>query len=51
MRDARRVGAGARLRLPRVKVFNLNGDEWDRTEDREGWRSKDAWVGRASARS
>jgi uncharacterized cupin superfamily protein len=28
-----------------VKVFNLNGDEWDRTEDREGWRSKDAWVG------
>jgi uncharacterized cupin superfamily protein len=29
----------------RVKVFNLNGDEWDRTEDRVGWRSKDAWVG------
>jgi uncharacterized cupin superfamily protein len=28
-----------------VKVFNLNGDEWDRTEDRPGWRSKDAWVG------
>ncbi len=28
-----------------MKVFNLNGDEWDRTEDREGWRSKDAWVG------
>jgi uncharacterized cupin superfamily protein len=28
-----------------VKVFNLNGDEWDRTEDREGWKSKDAWVG------
>jgi uncharacterized cupin superfamily protein len=28
-----------------VKIFNLNGDEWDRTEDREGWRSKDAWVG------
>jgi uncharacterized cupin superfamily protein len=28
-----------------VKVFNLNGDEWDRQEDREGWRSKDAWVG------
>lgn len=28
-------------------VFNLNGDgEWDRTEDRPGWRSKDAWVGR-----
>jgi uncharacterized cupin superfamily protein len=28
-----------------VKVFNLNGDEWDRIEDRPGWRSKDAWVG------
>ncbi len=28
-----------------MKVFNLNGDEWDRTEGREGWRSKDAWVG------
>jgi uncharacterized cupin superfamily protein len=28
-----------------VKVFNLHGDEWDRVEDREGWRSKDAWVG------
>ena len=27
------------------KVFNLYGDEWDRTEDRPGWRSKDAWVG------
>jgi uncharacterized cupin superfamily protein len=29
-----------------VKIFNLNGDEWDRAEDRPGWRSKDAWVGR-----
>ena len=28
-----------------MKVFNLNGDEWDRTEERRGWRSKDAWVG------
>ena len=28
-----------------VKVFNLNGDAWDRTEDREGWKSKDAFVG------
>ena len=28
-------------------VFNLyNNDEWDRAEDRPGWRSKDAWVGR-----
>jgi uncharacterized cupin superfamily protein len=29
-----------------VKVFNLHGDEWNRTEEREGWRSKDGWVGR-----
>ena len=28
-----------------MKVFNLRGDDWDRTEDREGWRFKDAWVG------
>src|SRR5687768_6823097 len=28
-----------------MKIFNLNGDEWDRTEDRPGWRSRDAWVG------
>ncbi len=28
-----------------MKVFNLNGDDWDRVEEREGWRSKDAWVG------
>lgn len=28
-----------------MKLFNLYGDEWDRTEEREGWRSRDAWVG------
>ena len=28
-----------------MKVFNLHCEEWDRTEDRPGWRSKDAWVG------
>jgi uncharacterized cupin superfamily protein len=28
-----------------MKVFNLNGDEWDRAEDRPRWRSKEAWVG------
>jgi uncharacterized cupin superfamily protein len=28
-----------------VKIFNLNGDEWDRVEERPGWRSKDSWVG------
>jgi uncharacterized cupin superfamily protein len=28
-----------------MKVFSLHGDEWDRAEDRPGWRSKDAWVG------
>jgi uncharacterized cupin superfamily protein len=28
-----------------LKLFNLHGDEWDRAEEREGWRSKDVWVG------
>ena len=28
-----------------MDVFNLNADEWDRVEERKGWRSKDAWVG------
>ena len=28
-----------------MDVFNLHGDEWDRTEERDGWRSKDVWVG------
>ena len=28
-----------------MDVFNLNGDEWDSTEEREGWRSKAALVG------
>ena len=29
-----------------VKVFNLLGDEWDHTRDREGWRTKFALVGK-----
>jgi hypothetical protein len=33
-------------RLLGVTVFILNGDDWDLSEDREGWRTKDAWVGR-----
>ena len=28
-----------------VQIFNLQGDDWDRVEERPGWRSKDAWVG------
>jgi uncharacterized cupin superfamily protein len=28
-----------------VKIFNLHGDDWDRAEERKGWRSKEAWVG------
>jgi uncharacterized cupin superfamily protein len=28
-----------------VKRFNLYGDEWDETRDREGWRIKEAFVG------
>lgn len=27
------------------KVFNLHGDDWDRSEDRPGWRSKGTRVG------
>ncbi len=29
----------------RMKSFNLYGDEWDATRDREGWRVKAAYVG------
>jgi uncharacterized cupin superfamily protein len=29
-----------------MEIFNLNADEWDRVEERDGWRSKDAFVGR-----
>lgn len=28
-----------------MDVFHLHGDEWDRVEERPGWRSKDAFVG------
>ncbi len=28
-----------------AEIFNVYGDDWDRTEDRPGWHSKDAWVG------
>src|SRR5215203_164165 len=28
-----------------MKSFNLNGDEWEETRDREGWRIKEAFVG------
>jgi uncharacterized cupin superfamily protein len=28
-----------------VKIVNLHGDEWDRVEERPGWRSKDMHVG------
>ncbi|MBA3348336.1 MAG: cupin domain-containing protein [Actinobacteria bacterium] len=28
-----------------MRVFNLHGNDWDRAEEREGWRSKDAFVG------
>jgi uncharacterized cupin superfamily protein len=32
-----------------MKVFNLHGEEWDRTEDGEGWHSRDAWGASTSA--
>jgi uncharacterized cupin superfamily protein len=28
-----------------MKIFNLYGDEWDETRDRDGWRIKEAFVG------
>ena len=28
-----------------MRVFNLHGDAWDETRDREGWRIKEAFVG------
>ena len=28
-----------------MNAFNLHADEWDRSEDRPGWRSREAWVG------
>ena len=28
-----------------MKIFNLYGDRWDETRDREGWRIKEAFVG------
>jgi hypothetical protein len=30
---------GKRLTLLSMKVFNLYGDDWDRMQDREGWRA------------
>jgi hypothetical protein len=29
-----------------MEVFNLHENEWDRVEEREGWRSKDVVVSR-----
>jgi len=45
VRPSRSRRAGSPSSLGAVKVFNLNGDEWDRVEERPGWRSKDAWIG------
>jgi len=28
-----------------MKIFNLFGDKWDETRDREGWHIKEAFVG------
>ena len=28
-----------------MRIFNLDGDEWDETRDRPGWRIKEAFVG------
>jgi uncharacterized cupin superfamily protein len=49
LRDSALLAAAAHsrplVRLPAVKLFNLYGDDWDRTENRDGWRSKRAVVG------
>jgi uncharacterized cupin superfamily protein len=37
--------AVARASFRSMKSFNLYGDEWDETRDREGWRIKEAFVG------
>jgi hypothetical protein len=29
-----------------MEIFNLHDDEWDRVEERPGWRSKDAHIGK-----
>ena len=29
-----------------MNVFNMYGDEWDRTEDRDGWRKRGSWIGK-----
>jgi uncharacterized cupin superfamily protein len=28
-----------------MQIFNRDGDKWDETREREGWRSKEAFVG------
>ncbi|HTU77460.1 MAG TPA: cupin domain-containing protein [Solirubrobacteraceae bacterium] len=27
------------------KIFNVYGEDWERCEDRPGWRSRESWVG------
>ena len=31
--------------VARVEIFNLHGDEWDATEEHEGFASREAEVG------
>ncbi len=33
------------VRVHRMKTFNLYGDDWDETRDRDGWRIREAFVG------
>lgn len=28
-----------------MEIFNIHGDEWDETRDRDGWRMKEVFVG------
>ena len=49
--SAVRAGAVLVTTALAMDVFNLNGDEWDHTEDRPGWQSKAARWDRASPAS
>jgi hypothetical protein len=44
-REPRDLPAVDRARVGSTRSFNLYGDEWDETRDREGWRIKETFVG------
>jgi hypothetical protein len=42
---SRRLARREPAAIASMKIFNLNGDEWDEAREREGWRIKEAFVG------